>query len=75
MRRYYRLTEPGGEVLAVEVERMRRDVEAATARLRATRPSRNDGTGGTQSTAGPAPFMMTGVTSERVTPLILRSPG
>jgi DNA-binding PadR family transcriptional regulator len=34
MRRYYWLTEPGGEVLAVETERMRRNVEAATARLR-----------------------------------------
>ena len=36
LRRYYRLTEPGGEVLAVEAERMRCNVEAATARLRAT---------------------------------------
>jgi DNA-binding PadR family transcriptional regulator len=39
LRRYYRLTEPGGEVLTTETERMRRNVEAATARLRATRPS------------------------------------
>ncbi|NJC72378.1 PadR family transcriptional regulator [Planosporangium thailandense] len=34
-RRYYQLTEPGGEVLATETERMRRNVDAATARLRA----------------------------------------
>jgi DNA-binding PadR family transcriptional regulator len=34
-RRYYRLAEPGGEVLAAETERMRRNVDAATARLRA----------------------------------------
>ena len=44
LRRYYRLTEPGGELLAVETERMRRNVEAATTRLRAAkaapRPSR-----------------------------------
>ncbi|MFF3864444.1 PadR family transcriptional regulator [Micromonospora sp. NPDC001898] len=38
LRRYYRLAEPGGEVLAVETERMRRNVEAATARLRAIMP-------------------------------------
>jgi DNA-binding PadR family transcriptional regulator len=36
-RRYYRLTEPGGEVLAAETERMRRNVKAATARLRAAK--------------------------------------
>ncbi|GAA3247881.1 helix-turn-helix transcriptional regulator [Dactylosporangium siamense] len=35
LRRYYQLTEPGGEVLATETERMRRNVDAATARLRA----------------------------------------
>jgi DNA-binding PadR family transcriptional regulator len=35
LRRYYRLAEPGGEVLAAETERMRRNVDAATARLRA----------------------------------------
>lgn len=35
LRRYYQLTEPGGEVLAAETERMRRNVDAATARLRA----------------------------------------
>jgi DNA-binding PadR family transcriptional regulator len=35
LRRYYRLTEPGSEVLAAETERMRRNVDAATARLRA----------------------------------------
>lgn len=44
LRRYYRLTEPGGELLAAEVERMRRNVQAATAQLRAAkvapRPSR-----------------------------------
>ncbi|WP_250003723.1 helix-turn-helix transcriptional regulator [Actinoplanes sp. M2I2] len=39
LRRYYRLTEHGGELLADETERMRRNVEAATARLTArTRP-------------------------------------
>jgi DNA-binding PadR family transcriptional regulator len=36
-RRHYRLTEPGGEVLAAETERMRRNVDAAAARLRARR--------------------------------------
>lgn len=35
LRRYYRLTDHGGEVLAGETERMRRNVEAATARLNA----------------------------------------
>ncbi|MFB9185313.1 PadR family transcriptional regulator [Dactylosporangium sucinum] len=35
LRRYYRLAESGGEVLAAETERMRRNVDAATARLRA----------------------------------------
>jgi DNA-binding PadR family transcriptional regulator len=39
LRRYYRLTEPGGELLAAETERMRRNVEAATARLRAAKPA------------------------------------
>jgi DNA-binding PadR family transcriptional regulator len=38
-RRYYRLTGPGGEVLAAETERMRRNVQAATARLRGVRPA------------------------------------
>jgi DNA-binding PadR family transcriptional regulator len=38
-RRYYRLTEPGGDLLAAETERMRRNVAAATARLRTVRPS------------------------------------
>jgi len=38
-RRYYRLTEPGGDLLATETERMRRNVEAATARLRAVKPA------------------------------------
>ncbi|MEU4427968.1 PadR family transcriptional regulator [Actinoplanes sp. NPDC024001] len=33
LRRYYRLTEHGGDLLAEETERMRRNVEAATARL------------------------------------------
>jgi len=37
LRRYYRLTEPGGEVLAGETERMRRNVKAATTRLRAAK--------------------------------------
>ena len=39
LRRYYRLAEPGGEVLAAETERMRRNVDAATARLRAMQPA------------------------------------
>ena len=34
LRRYYQLTESGGGVLATETERMRRNVDAATARLR-----------------------------------------
>ncbi|GAA3451891.1 PadR family transcriptional regulator [Dactylosporangium matsuzakiense] len=37
LRRYYRLTEPGGEILTAETERMRRNVKAATTRLRAAR--------------------------------------
>ena len=36
-RRYYRLTEPGGDLLAAETERMRGNVEAAAARLRTVR--------------------------------------
>jgi len=39
LRRYYRLAEPGGELLAVETERMRRNVEAATVRLRGAKIS------------------------------------
>ncbi|GAA1654651.1 PadR family transcriptional regulator [Actinoplanes couchii] len=39
LRRYYQLTDHGGELLAGETERMRRNVEAATARLHA-RPGR-----------------------------------
>ncbi len=35
LRRYYRLAEQGGDLLAEETERMRRNVEAATARLNA----------------------------------------
>jgi DNA-binding PadR family transcriptional regulator len=35
LRRYYRLTDDGAEVLHAETERMRRNVEAATRRLRA----------------------------------------
>lgn len=35
LRRYYRLSEHGNDVLTSETERMRRNVEAATARLRA----------------------------------------
>lgn len=34
LRRYYRLSGAGGEILAAETERMRRNVEAATVRLR-----------------------------------------
>ncbi|GAA0511302.1 hypothetical protein Ade02nite_45180 [Paractinoplanes deccanensis] len=34
LRRYYRLSPQGGTTLAAETERMRRNVEAATARLR-----------------------------------------
>lgn len=37
LRRYYRLTEPGRELLAAEVERMRCNVQAATAQLRAAK--------------------------------------
>ena len=33
LHRYYRLTEPGGDLLAEETERMRRNVAATTARL------------------------------------------
>jgi DNA-binding PadR family transcriptional regulator len=39
LRRYYRLAEAGSEVLTAETERMRRNVEAATARLRAAKTS------------------------------------
>ncbi|MEU8419759.1 PadR family transcriptional regulator [Micromonospora sp. NPDC048835] len=35
LRRYYRLTEAGRSVLTAETERLRRNVEAATQRLRA----------------------------------------
>jgi DNA-binding PadR family transcriptional regulator len=35
LRRYYRLTDEGAEVLYAETERMRRNVEAATRRIRA----------------------------------------
>jgi DNA-binding PadR family transcriptional regulator len=42
LRRYYRLSEPGRGVLAAETERMRRNVEAASIRLRALpRPGRS----------------------------------
>ena len=34
LRRYYRLTGPGARVLAAEAERLRRNVKAATVRLR-----------------------------------------
>ncbi|MET8256326.1 helix-turn-helix transcriptional regulator [Micromonospora sp. NPDC005205] len=40
LRRYYRLTEVGRSVLTAETERLRRNVEAATQRLRA-RPADN----------------------------------
>ncbi|GIF76684.1 PadR family transcriptional regulator [Asanoa siamensis] len=39
LRRYYRLSEAGNRLLAAETERMRRNVEAATNRLRATATS------------------------------------
>jgi DNA-binding PadR family transcriptional regulator len=39
LRRYYQLAEPGGELLAAETERMRRNVEVASARLRTARPT------------------------------------
>jgi len=35
LRRYYRLTDEGAEMLYTETERMRRNVEAATRRMRA----------------------------------------
>jgi DNA-binding PadR family transcriptional regulator len=44
-RRYYRLTEPGATLLAAETERMRRNVKAATTRLRATTISPRLGSG------------------------------
>lgn len=43
LRRYYRLTDHGGELLATETERMRRNVEAATARLTARAPRLSGG--------------------------------
>jgi DNA-binding PadR family transcriptional regulator len=39
LRRYYQLAEPGRELLTAETERMRRNVEAATARLRTVKPA------------------------------------
>ncbi|MEV0730103.1 helix-turn-helix transcriptional regulator [Polymorphospora sp. NPDC050346] len=47
LRRYYRLTDAGGETLAAETERLRRNVEAAAARLR-------DRAAGRRSAPGPA---------------------
>ncbi|MEU7973293.1 helix-turn-helix transcriptional regulator [Micromonospora sp. NPDC049089] len=46
LRRYYRLTEVGRSVLTAETERLRRNVEAATQRLRA-RPAGTRAAGGT----------------------------
>jgi DNA-binding PadR family transcriptional regulator len=43
LRRYYRLTPQGGDLLAEETDRMRRNVEAATARLN-VRPRLSGGT-------------------------------
>lgn len=42
LRRYYRLSEQGGGILAAETDRMRRNVEAASARLHVwNRPARS----------------------------------
>ncbi|MGW3787607.1 PadR family transcriptional regulator [Micromonospora chokoriensis] len=46
LRRYYRLTEAGRSVLTAETERLRRNVEAASQRLRA-RPAGTPAVGGT----------------------------
>ncbi|MGC4810439.1 PadR family transcriptional regulator [Micromonospora sp. DT228] len=43
LRRYYRLTEAGRSVLTAETERLRRNVEAATQRLRARPAGRTAG--------------------------------
>ncbi|MFY1687018.1 PadR family transcriptional regulator [Plantactinospora sp. WMMB782] len=50
LRRYYRLTDSGGTVLAAETERLRRNVEAASQRLRARDARASEG-----SAARPAP--------------------
>ncbi|MFI5497055.1 PadR family transcriptional regulator [Actinoplanes sp. NPDC051859] len=43
LRRYYRLSEQGAGVLAAETERMRQNVAAASARLRAWTPALIEG--------------------------------
>ncbi|MGX7675453.1 PadR family transcriptional regulator [Plantactinospora sp. DSM 117369] len=50
LRRYYRLTDTGGTVLAAETERLRRNVEAASQRLLARAARASEG-----SAARPAP--------------------
>ncbi|MEQ4302181.1 helix-turn-helix transcriptional regulator [Plantactinospora sp. B6F1] len=50
LRRYYRLTDNGTAALTAETERLRRNVEAATQRLRARSARASEG-----STARPAP--------------------
>ncbi|MGI5148425.1 PadR family transcriptional regulator [Plantactinospora sp. CA-294935] len=50
LRRYYRLTDTGTAVLAAETERLRRNVEAASQRLRARTARASDG-----SAARPTP--------------------
>ncbi|GIG90198.1 PadR family transcriptional regulator [Plantactinospora endophytica] len=47
LRRYYRLTDTGGTVLAAETERLRRNVEAASRRLRARAGSAAPGSAAT----------------------------
>jgi PadR family transcriptional regulator PadR len=44
LRRYYRLTEPGGRVLAAEAERHAANARVATERLRGWRPGSIGGT-------------------------------
>ncbi|MFG3709291.1 PadR family transcriptional regulator [Micromonospora sp. NPDC047730] len=58
LRRYYRLTDAGRSVLAAETERLRRNVEAATQRLKArptgTLPAAGSTTHGPAGRPGPA---------------------
>ncbi|MGW0433864.1 PadR family transcriptional regulator [Micromonospora sp. NPDC003197] len=52
LRRYYRLTDAGGGVLAAETERLRRNVAAATERLRARTRTARSATGRTVPAPG-----------------------
>jgi DNA-binding PadR family transcriptional regulator len=51
LRRYYRLTEEGAEVLRADSERMRRNVEAAARRLRARDRAARAAAGGASAPA------------------------